>query len=362
MQWCGLQYAAGLRALGVEVFWLDLLGSNRTREHAATAEQMIEQFQPQFERFHLGDHWAVRYDDQGAIRYFGMSQKEVTAVCADCDLLINLSGHLQDDDLLGHIKRRAYIDLDPGFTQIWANQVEMGLHKFNLFFTVGWNVARSDFPVPARGIQWQPFFPPVALDFWPMQTEPPIRPFTTVAQWRGENASWGNDHYGPKRDEFVRFIDLPNKASQELELALLIHPSETEDIDQLRQHHWLLTDPYQVARGMHGFEKYVRGSRGEFSVAKQGYVKLRSGWFSDRTACYLASGRPALVQDTGFSEHLPTGEGLLAFSTMEEAVRGLNAIHANYAKHCAAARDLAVRFFSAAKVLLSLLERSGVGI
>lgn len=366
LQWIGLQYAAGLRALGLEAFWIDLLGSDRVKARSTTPEAMIERFRPTFVRFGLEDRWVVLYYDQTATgssrQFFGLNDRQLRALCDDCDLLINLSGHFQDADLLPRIQRRAYVDLDPGFTQIWAQQVDMGLQKHNLFFTVGLNIGQPDFRIPTNGIHWHTFLPPVATDLWPGQSQPPTRPFTTVAQWRGEHAAWQNEYYGPKREEFLELIELPRHTEHPVELALLIHPSETEDIGKLRANGWLLADPHEVAPGLDGFQRYVQQSRGEFSVAKSGYVRARSGWFSDRSACYLASGRPVLVQDTDFSRHLPTGEGLLAFRTLEEAVRGLDAITADYARHCAAARKLAEKWFDAPTVLHSILERAGVSV
>ena len=348
MQWLNLHYLSGLGALGFEGFWLDVAGKIDTEQ--------IEHFQQRCERFGLGDQWIVL---RGGKEVFGMNERQLAALCSDCDLLINLCGALKCDDLLGRIKRRAYFDLDPGFTQIWAHDFDMGIAKHNLFFTVGLNVGEPDFQIPLRGIDWQAFVPPVALEFWPTQTEAPTRPFTTIGQWRGQEAVWQGDYYGPKREEFLKFIELPRKTSQPLELALLIHESEAEDIATLRGHSWQLTNPHEAAGGLGGFRSYIQQSRGEFSVAKSGYVKSRSGWFSDRTVCYLASGRPALVQDTGFTNHLPTGKGLLTFSTVDEAVAGFKSINADYAGHCAAARKLAEVRFASPLVLQSILERAG---
>ena len=236
----------------------------------------------------------------------------------------------------------------------------MELSKHNLFFTIGLNINSPDFTLPKRGLEWHTFVPPIALEYWPLQTDAPTKPFTTIGQWRGQYAVWQDETYGPKADEFLRFVELPRKTPQPIELGLLIHESETNDIEALRGNGWLLTDPHEAAAGLDGFRAYIQQSRAEFSVAKNGYVKSRSGWFSDRSACYLASGRPVLVQDTGFSKHLPTGQGLLAFTTQEEAVRAIEAVNADYAAHCAAARRLAEEKFTAPKVLRSVLERARV--
>jgi hypothetical protein len=284
-----------------------------------TDERLIGQFQAQCERFGSGDRWIVLREGK---QVFGTSDRQLAALCGDCDLLINLCGALKTDELLTRIQRRAYFDLDPGFTQAWAHQFDMHFAKHNLFFTVGLNVGEPDFPIPTQEIKWHTFPPPVALEFWPVQTDAPTRPFTPIAQWRGQVAIWQGEYYGPKREEFLRFIELPKQTSQPIELALLIHESEADDLATLSGHGWQLVNPHEVAGGLDGFRTYVQQSRGEFSVAKGGYVKSRGGWFSDRTVCYLASGRPALVQDTGIGRKLPTGHGLLTFSTMEELVAG----------------------------------------
>ncbi len=346
MQWLNLHYLAGLRARGVEPFWFDISGTAN-----------VEPFRAQCEKFGFGDNWAVLHDGK---QVFGMTDRQLAALCNDCDLLINLCGALKDDELLRRIKRRAYFDLDPGFTQIWAQQWDMDLSKHNLFFSVGLNVGQPGFPIPTRGIQWQTFLPPVALEYWPVQTGVPARPFTTIGQWRGQEAVWQDEYYGPKREEFLKFVELPRKTSQAIELALLIHEAESEDITKLHENGWGLVNPHEAAGGLDGFRAYIQQSRAEFSVAKGGYVKSRSGWFSDRTVCYLAAGRPALVQDTGLNNFLPTGKGLVTFSTLEEAVRGIEAINFDYDSHCAAARQLAEEKFAAPVVLQSILERAGV--
>ncbi len=349
VQWLNLHYLAGLRELGVEPFWLDVTG--------ATDDELVRQFQARCERFEFGDHWVVLRE--GA-QVLGMTDRQLSALCGDCDLLINLSGALKDDELLRRIRRRAYFDLDPGFTQIWAQQWDMDLSKHNLFFTVGLNLNGPEFVIPKRELDWHTFLPPVALEYWPVQTAVPTRPFTTIGQWRGQYAEWQSEVYGPKAEEFLRLIKLPSKTRQPVELALLIDESETDDLAKLHGHGWRLVDPHEAAGGLEGFRRYIQQSRGEFSVAKSGYVKSRGGWVSDRTVCYLASGRPALVQDTGIGQHLRTGQGLLTFSTLEQAVAGIESINTDYAGHCAAARKLAEEKFAAPLVLQSILERAGV--
>jgi hypothetical protein len=356
MQWLNLHYLAGLRALGIEGFWLDMLAPPKPGAKRST-EDAIESSRAQCERFGLDDHWAVLYDNQ---QVFGMTDRQLEALCSDCDLLINLCGALKHDELLRRIRHRAYFDLDPGFTQIWAHEWDMGLSSHNLFFTVGLNVGQPDFSIPLKGIDWQTFMPPVALEYWPMHADATAPSFTTIGQWRGQTAVWQGESYWPKREEFLQVIELPRKTTQSIELALLIHESETDDLAALRSNGWQIVNPHEAAGGADGFRSYIQDSRGEFSVAKNGYVKTRSGWFSDRTVCYLASGRPVLVQETGVGRHLSVGRGLLTFSSLEEAVRGIESINADYPGHCAAARKLAEDQFAAPRVLQSILERTGV--
>jgi hypothetical protein len=356
MQWLNLHYLAGLRALGIEAFWLDMLAPPKPGAKRST-EDAIENFRAQCERFGLDDHWAVLYDNR---QVFGMTDRQLEALCGDCALLINLSGALQNDRLLRRIQRRAYFDLDPGFTQIWAHEWDMGLSSHNLFFTVGLNVGQPDFSIPLKGVDWQTFLPPVALEYWPMQTDTNAANLTTIGQWRGQTAVWQGESYWPKREEFLQVIELPRRTKQSIELGLLIHESETEDLTALRSNGWQIVDPHEAAAGADGFRSYIQKSRGEFSVAKHGYVKTQSGWFSDRTVCYLASGRPVLVQETGIGKHLPVGRGLLTFSAVDEALRGIQLINADYPAHCAAARKLAEEQFAAPKVMQSILERARV--
>jgi len=356
MQWLTLHYLAGLRELGVEGFWLDILGPPKAGVKRST-EEAVEDFRARCERLGLHEHWAVLYNQQ---KVFGMAERQLEALCGDSLLLVNLCGALKQDELLRRFRRRAYFDLDPGFTQIWALEWDMDLSKHNIFFTVGLNVGKTDFPIPLRGIEWQTFVPPVALEYWPAQSDVTAAKFTTVGQWRGQSAVWNGEGYWPKREEFLRVIELPRKTAQPIELALLIHESESEDLSVLCNNGWRMVDPHEAAGGADGIRAYIQRSRAEFSVAKHGYVKSKSGWFSDRTVCYLASGRPVLVQDTGIGRHLPVGRGLLTFSTIDEALQGIQSINGDYAGHCAAARKLAEERFAAPKVLQSILERAGV--
>lgn len=272
------------------------------------------------------------------------------------DLLVNVSGHLVDPRVRRRARRSAYLDLDPGFTQLWADGARLEGH--DLYLTVGALLGRRDCPVPTGGVDWRPVRQPVLLDEWPVVEQPDPGRLTTVGAWRGPFGPLQHDGavYGLKVHEFRRIAELPRLVPQRLELALELHEADAADRALLESNGWLLADPAAVAGDPDAFRAYVRGSGGELSVAQGVYVGLRTGWFSDRTTRYLASGLPVLVQDTGFSRTLPVGEGLLAFSTLEEAAAGARALAADHARHARAARALAEEHFDARRVLARVLE------
>jgi hypothetical protein len=234
----------------------------------------------------------------------------------------------------------------------------MGLRNYERFFTVGQSVGSPGFEIPTRDIEWQPIFPPVVLDLWPAHIDESCRRISTIADWRGSQyARFEDELYAGKRDEFVRFIELPRKIRQPIELALTIGQHDHEDLGRLLEHDWLVRDPYLYAGNLDSYREFIRFSRAELSVAKSGYVKSHSGWFSDRTACYLASGKPAVVQSTGFEPRLPAGEGLFTFTTEQEAVDAIEAIERDYRAHAEAARQIAEERLDARVVLGPVLDQ-----
>src|SRR6185312_4812110 len=290
------------------------------------------------------------------------------------DLLVNISGNLTDSRLLAACPRRAYIDLDPGCTQMWHDGGDRGggdrgdrgarLAGHDRYFTVGMNIGSPGCMIPTNDLHWRPVRPPVVLEDWPVSLDPGPFPattsacFTTVATWRGPFGpiEWDRRRFGAKVHEFRKYITLPSLVDAQFEMALGIHPNEVRDLELLANHGWRLVDPHQVAGTPDGFRHYVTSSMAEFSVAQEMYVASESGWFSDRTTRYLAAGRPVLVQDTGFSRHIPVGEGLLAFSTIEEAAAGAQSLLADYPRHAAAARKVAEELFDSDRVLTDFLE------
>jgi len=298
----------------------------------------------------------------------GLSRAALADIAAGADLLVNISGNLADPGLLRAFRRSAYVDIDPGYTQYWHAAGQPGGHLagHDRYFTIGTAIGTPGCPIPTGGLDWIPVRPPVVLDDWPaaapgLRLDEALR-FTTVATWRGPYGPVETDRrrFGLKVHEFRRFIALPDSVDATFEAALAIHPAEVADLDLLRHHGWALTDPAGAAGTPEAFAAYVRSSGAEFSAAQGIYVETGSGWFSDRTTRYLASGRPALVQDTGFSAVLPTGKGLVAFSTLDEAISGARSILDDYAAHCEAARAVAESCFDSDTVLARFLEQCGL--
>jgi len=259
---------------------------------------------------------------------------------------------------------KVYLDDDPGFTQFWeaAGTSSARLAEHDIYFTFGENIGRAGCRVPTGGIEWHPTRPVVVLADWPVAAVDAPGVFTTVATWRGPYGpvTWNGHTYGLKLHEFRKFVDLPRLTGSSFELALDIHSAEDSDITLLREHGWRLVDPRAVAGDPFAFRTYVQESAAEYSAAQGIYVETQCGWFSDRTVRYLASGKPVLVQDTGFSNNLPTGDGLIAFRTLDEAAAGAQSIASDYQRHSDAARALAEEYFDSDLVLGRLVEQTAV--
>jgi hypothetical protein len=363
--WVRLSWVLGLRRLGFDVVFVDQIdpqacvdAAGRPADFARSAN--LAYFRAVTERSGLGDS-SVLVLGQGE-RTHGRTFTELLELAEACELLVNISGHLRIEPLLRRLRRRAYVDIDPGFTQFWhtAGSLPVGGHDF--YFTIGQNIGSRGCPIPTGGIRWRPTRQPVVLDHWQPSPEGDPNRFTTIASWRGAYApiEYRGRTFGVKVHEFRKFLSLPSHARQAFEIALEIHPADERDRRRLIDSGWRLTDPHRVAGDPAAFRRYVMGSGGEFSVAQGLYVETGSGWFSDRTVRYLASGKPALVQDTGFSRNYPVGEGLIPFRTLGEAVTGACSIERDYARHRRAARAVAEAVFDSDRVLGELAEEVGV--
>jgi hypothetical protein len=343
--WVRLSWVLGLQRLGWEVHLIERL------ERPEPAAQRY--FAEVTGAFGL-DGWASLLDGQGEALH-GHDEGHLLEVAAEADLLFNISGHLGPGPLRSAPHKRVYVDLDPGFTQAWHADpgLDFTVAGHDTYVTVGQNIGRPHCPVPTVGIEWVPTLPPVLLDEWPA-APPPQRPltFTTVATWRSPYGGLTIDgrEMSLKHHQFRRFASLPEQIDGvELELALDIHPGDAADLELLRKHGWKLVDPCEVAATPAGFRDYVRRSGAEFSVAQGVYVEAATGWFSDRTAAYLASGRPAVVQDTGCPAPI-------VFEDLDCAVAGIEAVRDSYEEHAATARGFAERCLDSDRVLGRLLE------
>ncbi len=362
---CFLQYLFGLTALGHQVFWLELLRStgNRARDH-----RLIDIFFGRFKRYGFKDRCAVLlYSPQvteptlEAGHIYGMTSDRLREIAHDADLLWNFSCSLRQP-LLSLFKRRVLIDLDPGHLQVSALTWNMGIQDHHVFLSVGTKLADGDSAVPTFGVEWHGFLPFLYLPQWNAAPDPgKDAPFSSVTQWTWEYLDLnGRALSVSKRDAYLRYIDLPERVGRSFELAANIHSNDpTGDRELLLKMGWKLVNPHRVARSPSIYQNYIKQSRAEFSCPKPIHRELKSGWFSDRSACYLASGRPVLAEDTGFSEHLPTGRGLLCFNNLEEALAGVAEIDGNYPKHMSAARELAEEYLSSQKWLPSMLSACG---
>jgi hypothetical protein len=258
-------------------------------------------------------------------------------------------------------RRRALVDMDPMFTQLgkFGGGIAAEYHKH---FSYGCNIGKPGCAVPTSDVDWQPTLPPVIVDDWVgFQREQTAlaqeTPLTTIAHWSAYGpVEWKGERYGQKDEEFLRFIDLPGQTLQPLELALSGAPHDIAD--RFRSSGWSVVDPGDGLATTSAYRCYIARSRGEFSVAKNAYVKTRSGWFSDRTVCYLAAGLPAIVQDTGLTDHLPHGEGLMVFQDLDQARAAIERVNGDYGRHCATARQIAREHFGHDVVLPHLVERA----
>jgi hypothetical protein len=315
-------------------------------------------------RIGLGDRWAVLYDDGASV--LGMSDAALDRAVDAAALLLNVNGYVHQERILSRVPVRAYLDIDPGFGQMWR---ALDLHDpfagHDAFVTIGELIGSPGCTVPTNGLDWITTPQPVALEHWPAQPAAGAvagGAFTSVASWRGPFApvEYEGVLYGLRVHEFRRFAALPARTSERLEVALDIHEAETTDIELLRSNGWQLTDPAQVAHDPWAYRDYVQHSKGELMIAKNMYVASRSGWLSDRSICYLASGRPVVAQDTGISELYPVGDGLLAFGTLAEAAEAIETVAGDYERHARAARALAEEHFDSRAVVRRLLQELGI--
>jgi hypothetical protein len=366
--WLHLNWLSGLAMLGHDVYYVedqstwpyDPVRMTRTADCAYARRHIANCM----ERIGLADRWALRVIGlEGAC--WGRSERELDALYRSCDALLNVSAtELGEPQLAAPF--RVYVQTDPVVSELQLadghEYTRQAFEAHDAIVSYGENYGAPDCGVPLNGIRYGKTRQPVDLELWPFAYRPEARFFTTIGNYRqsgwdveyeGELYSWSKHH------EWVRFIDLPSRTAQPFELAMM--PEDEADRSRLSGHGWRLVDPFAMSLDVFGsYPDYIRNSRGEFTVAKDANVRLRSGWFSERGACYLATGKPVIAQDTGFGNVLPTGEGLFAFTTAEQAVSSIEAINSDYARHCEAARAIAEEFFEAGAVASRLLGEVGL--
>jgi hypothetical protein len=364
--WVFLNWLLGLRDAGFDVLFLDRTEPEMFEDHDCPPEASAQWrwLAQVMSAAGFGGDFAMLHD-RGHV-CVGLSRTEVLERAARAVVLLNFLGYLDDAEILAAIDRKVFVDIDPGFPQLW---LALGLHDafagHDVVATVGLHLGEPGCRIPLGGIEHVTTLPPVALGSWPATPLPSggSPRVTSVVTWRGPfgPVDYEGERYGLRVHEFRRFAPLPRSVpGAHFELALDIEPADAPDAEMLRADGWELALPRDVARDPAAYRRYLRGSCIEVMVAKEMYVRSRGGWFSDRSACYLASGRPVVAQDTGFSDHLPTGEGLLSFTDPVGAAEAIAEVLGNRSRHAKAARELAVDRFDATKVIPALFARIGV--
>jgi hypothetical protein len=362
-----LHYLIGLRKLGYDVYYIEDSGRwiydpvlNDMSPDVTGNLKMVVQY---LEAHGFGDRWAFRgnYPDG---QCYGMTEAQILQLYKDADAFLNVTGAQEIRDEHRAIKRRIYVESDPFGSQVKVAKGDQGminmLADHDTHFSFGENLGQSDCDTPIENFKWLPTRQPVAVELWNDGAPTGGPAYTTITTWhnKGKNLEWrGDTWYWTKDREFEKILDLPKLRDVPFELAT----SVDEKVQKLlRDHGWRQTGSVEISRDAELYRKYIQQSRGEFTVARDQYVRPNTGWFSDRTCCYLAAGRPVITQETGFSKFLPSGRGLFGFKTMADILAAVDAIESDYPGHCRAASEIARDYFAAEKVVGSLMERAGL--
>jgi hypothetical protein len=367
--WLYLNWLSGLHRLGHDVWYVedDSVWPYDPIKDSITDDchYAVNHISNCMQRIGLKNKWAFRLvGRKGAC--WGLSEQQLDDLYSSCNVLLNIVGatYLREEHIRAPL--RVYVETDPVTSELILfngdinNRVDFASH--HKIFTYGENYGASDCGVPLCGIEFGKTRQPIDLDLWPMAFDPHARDFTTIGNWKQEGSDIeyaGQIYYWSKHIEWLKFIDLPQLTTQPFKVALKV--DDKKDYKLLEMHGWRITSPISMSLDVFGsYPEFIRRSRAEWTVAKDQNVRLRSGWFSERDACYLASGKPVIAQDTGFSNILPTGEGLFAFQNMEEILEAIKEINDDYSRHCEAARKIAENYFDAKKVVAKLLKEIGL--
>jgi hypothetical protein len=370
MAWQVLHYLEGFRRLGHDVTYIedtqDWPYDPERGEKTADCEYTIKHIAGLMAWSGMPHSWAYRAEARGGA-LFGLTEREVARRLERADALINLHGITELRDTYLEVPVRIYLETDPVWPQIAIAKGERRiidvLDAHTHHFTFAENLGAPDCGVPDVRYRYVPTRQPIVLDWWTptgKRTETSVNRFTTIANWRqtGRDIEWNGETLTWSKDvQFRQFLDLPHRSGQPFEIAL---SGDADAWQLLACHGWTVSDAVALSIESLHYRDYILGSRGEFTVAKDQYTRLRSGWFSDRSACYLAGGRPVITQDTAFGNVLPTGHGLFAFQTVEQVLAALDQINARYDEHSRAAREIAEEYFAAERVVGRLLKEVGL--
>jgi hypothetical protein len=363
-----LHYLIALKRLGYDVYYIEdsvrWIYNPWINNVSTDASQNVMAVGPILDAHGFGGRWAFRGRYPGGICY-GMDETRIAALYRDADAFLNVTGAQEIHEDVCRVKRRIYVESDPFAAQVAVAKGDAKmiaqLEAHDVLFTFGENIGAPDCMIPVERFTWLPTRQPVLLDFWPVSESRRDAPFNTITTWRNKkkNVKWrGETWYWTKDREFRKFVALPTlRPHIGFELAM---DADEKARDLLSRNGWRLSSGPVVSFNLQSYCDYIRGSRGEFTVARDQYVRPKTGWFSDRTACYLAAGRPVITQETGFSKFYGGTEGLFGFTTMEDVLAAVDAIGSDYERHCCAARELADEYFSAEKVIASLMVRAGL--
>lgn len=360
--WAVLQYVLGLQTLGHEVFLVEPVLAKAIRPAGARLQdsENARYFQEIVTDFGLQGRAALLVPDTRDI--FGIAFSELDRAARRADVHFNIAGMLAHEPITAKVPIRVYLDLDPAFTQLWhaVQGIDMRFAGHTHYVTIGLNIGRPGCSVPTCDLPWIHTVQPVVLVHWPASPTITRHAFTTIGNWRGYGSI---EHhgilYGQKAHSLRDFYPLPTLTDEAFCLAMAIHPQETKDLAALAANGWQLLDPHCLVASPRSYQRFIQESKGEFGIAKSGYVKSQCGWFSDRSIAYLASGKPVIAQDTGFRGHIPTAHGLLPFDTLPDILNALDTLRRDYPRHATAARDLAEDCFDSNKVLTRLMEAIG---
>jgi hypothetical protein len=362
-----LHYLIALRRLGYDPYYVEDSGrwvyDPRINDLSPDAERNIAAVAPILAAHGFGERWAFRGNYPGG-RCYGMSEGRLKQLYREAEAFLNVTGaqEIREEHLA--CPRRVYVESDPFASQVrvaagdadWVAKIA----PHDTHFSFGENLGAADCDVPLARFRWLPTRQPVVLDLWEGGPAPPGSAYTTITTWhnKGKDVTYrGETYYWTKDREFLKVLDLPRRRAVPFELAAGVDEGTRR---LLRDHGWRQVDSVQISRDPERYRAYIQGSRGEFTVARDQYVRPNTGWFSDRSACYLAAGRPVITQETGFRKFLPTGKGLFGFRTIEDVLAAVDAVESDYDGNCRAAREIAAEYFAAEKVVGSLMERAGL--